>query len=486
MFKKKPCQEATCIINYVNSIVEGNENQLPLPKYPIHQQMLSTFEKLLENQEHMAKNAKETIDIAVSLSEFDVLMKHSSENLISFSKNIANLSESNLAIVEETNASMSQVSNTIKNASETLNVVSEDSNELVKNNEKSLLDLKNIVILKEDVISSAEHMKTEVNTLINLSQEIENIVASVREIADQTNLLALNASIEAARAGESGKGFAVVANEIKKLAENTKQNLDGMNSFVNDIRTSASNGKQSMESTITSTLSMSSKIDDVNHTIHDNVGKLNESISSINTIKESMQGISIAAEEINHAMDISGKDAEELSDLTNTIYEDSMEFKKVAERFGIVDKKLAEVNRNSIMNLKNTQNALSNEEIQNIINKAILSHKKWMEKLFDMVNNMKVDPLQTDSNKCEFGLYYHSIDITYPTIIENWKLIDKNHHNLHNTGQLAIEAIQNKDAKMANAYYEECKQYGSTVIEILNEVQKSITNATENGIEIFK
>ncbi|MZP31332.1 HAMP domain-containing protein [Heliobacterium undosum] len=91
-------------------------------------------------------------------------------------------------------------------------------------------------VLSETTAQTMRQGAETTNQLHDKSTGIEEIIQAITAITDQTNLLALNAAIEAARAGEQGRGFGVVAGEIRKLAEQSRQAAQRIQTIIAEIR----------------------------------------------------------------------------------------------------------------------------------------------------------------------------------------------------------------------------------------------------------
>lgn len=152
------------------------------------------------------------------------------------STNVQEVAEGAIHQATETEKSVGILSGNI----EMLNSLSQEEIErkdsletAVSNIEKSFKELQDVSLNLNDIREKFAGVNDLGQDLSTKVQDIITIVSTVESIAEQTNLLALNASIEAARAGEHGRGFAVVAEEVRKLAEDSKDAVNTINSNLN-------------------------------------------------------------------------------------------------------------------------------------------------------------------------------------------------------------------------------------------------------------
>jgi methyl-accepting chemotaxis protein len=96
--------------------------------------------------------------------------------------------------------------------------------------------VRSIVDGMTEIKASLDGLAAGISDLSDRATQINDIIATVAELADQSNLLALNASIEAARAGEQGRGFAVVAAEVRNLADQSKAATVAVRTILGEIQ----------------------------------------------------------------------------------------------------------------------------------------------------------------------------------------------------------------------------------------------------------
>jgi methyl-accepting chemotaxis protein len=138
--------------------------------------------------------------------------------------------------VAQTSVTMAEVRQTVQTSNEKAKAVASAARQTAeisqagkKSTEESVEGMRHIRRQMDSIADSMVRLSEQ-------TQAISQIIATVDDIAAQSNLLAVNAAIEAAKAGEQGKGFSVVAQEVRNLAEQSKQATNQVRAILHDIQ----------------------------------------------------------------------------------------------------------------------------------------------------------------------------------------------------------------------------------------------------------
>jgi heme-based aerotactic transducer len=178
----------------------------------------------------------------------DRLSEHT-DRLGAQQRDMSDVSETLAAAAEQSHASatnMSELANEMAQQSQEADAL---VSETVKAAEQGVTVVEGTERAVADMRSSVQGIVTELQSIAQQGEDITRIVEVIKGIADQTNLLALNAAIEAARAGEHGRGFAVVAEEVRRLADRTRDSLSDITDLNEKSLTAVGKMRHAVEST---------------------------------------------------------------------------------------------------------------------------------------------------------------------------------------------------------------------------------------------
>lgn len=356
-------------------------------------------------------------------------------------------------------ASSEELTASIEDIASMSQTVSESSNEAYKITETGAKNISDSIDFVKRSFDEIHIVNKQMQSVKEKTSLINDIINIVKEIADQTNLLALNAAIEAARAGEEGRGFAVVAEEVKKLAEHTKnaasdiqknihellEDVELAVEKVNETSQQLTTGKQFVDSAMESLQKIGKSIENVNEAIMQVAANTEEQSAVTETFTSHIIDISEKADYLNRSCETTGEGIYNISKKIDLIRKELLK-----NRFCLTDGDMVAIYQ--------------------------IDHIHWRWRVYNMLlGYQRLDSDEVgDYKRCRLGRWYYVKGFEKFKDHKIFKELEEPHLQLHKAAKEATIAYENGDRRSAEEALKLMDRYSEEIYNLLDEMKKTL------------